>query len=148
VNDSVGYKRKNCLPKSNFQVCYKTYNLYFATFSSELRQASLPQTSLPQSLILTLDKISLGKLARSGTRAGLHVNVINIPLLRFRHINVWFTACSHVFYRIYHIWDISEGSKSSTHYLGDKNRFDVSSKGPSSGISVKRRICFYCLGSE
>ncbi len=30
----------------------------------------------------------------------------------------------------------SEGSKSSTHYLGDKNRFDVSSKGPSSGISV------------
>ena len=30
----------------------------------------------------------------------------------------------------------SGGSKSSTHYLGDKNRFDVSSKGPSSGISV------------
>ncbi len=30
----------------------------------------------------------------------------------------------------------SEGSKSSTHHLGDKNRFDVSSKGPSSGISV------------
>ncbi len=30
----------------------------------------------------------------------------------------------------------SEGSKSSTHYLGDKNRFDVSSEGPSSGISV------------
>ncbi len=29
----------------------------------------------------------------------------------------------------------SGGSKSSTHYLGDKNRFDVSSKGPSSGIS-------------
>ena len=28
---------------------------------------------------------------------------------------------------------ISEGSKSSTHYLGDKNRFDVSSEGPSSG---------------
>ena len=27
----------------------------------------------------------------------------------------------------------SEGSKSSTHYLSDKNRFDVSSKGPSSG---------------
>ncbi len=33
----------------------------------------------------------------------------------------------------------SEGSKSSTHYLGDKNRFDVSSKGPSSGISVGGR---------
>ena len=42
-----------------------------------------------------------------------------------------------------------------THYLGDKNRFDVSSKGPSSGIRIihtssrlnglcsKRRICFY-----
>ncbi len=30
----------------------------------------------------------------------------------------------------------SVGSKSSTHYLGDKNRFDVSSNGPSSGISV------------
>ena len=29
-----------------------------------------------------------------------------------------------------------EGSKSSTHYLSNKNRFDVSSKGPSSGISV------------
>ncbi len=27
-------------------------------------------------------------------------------------------------------------SKSSTHYLSDKNRFDVSGKGPSSGISV------------
>ncbi len=35
----------------------------------------------------------------------------------------------HTFYK-------SEGSKSSTHYLNDKNRFDVSSKGPSSGISV------------
>ncbi len=31
---------------------------------------------------------------------------------------------------------ISEGSKGITHYLGDKNRFDVSSEGPSSGISV------------
>ncbi len=30
----------------------------------------------------------------------------------------------------------SEGSKSSTHYLSDTNRFDISSKGPSSGISV------------
>ena len=30
-----------------------------------------------------------------------------------------------------------EGSKSSTHYLSDTNRFDVSSKGPSSGISVE-----------
>ncbi len=29
-----------------------------------------------------------------------------------------------------------KGAKVSTHYLGDKNRFDVSSKGPSSGISV------------
>ncbi len=40
-----------------------------------------------------------------------------------------------------------EGSKSSTHYLGDKNRFDVSSKGPSSGISVggsgKTRVFLY-----
>ena len=39
-----------------------------------------------------------------------------------------------------------EGSKSSTHYLGDKNRFDVSSKGPLSGISVGGRgkhACFY-----
>ena len=31
---------------------------------------------------------------------------------------------------------ISEGSKSSTHYQSDTNRLDVSSKGPSSGISV------------
>ncbi len=40
----------------------------------------------------------------------------------------------------------SEGSKSSTHYLNYKNRFDVSSKGPSSGISVGGRgkhACFY-----
>ena len=39
-----------------------------------------------------------------------------------------------------------EGSKSSTHYLSDTNRFDVSSKGPSSGISVGGRgkhACFY-----
>ena len=28
------------------------------------------------------------------------------------------------------ILETSEGSKSSTHYLSDKNRFDVSSKGP------------------
>ena len=28
-----------------------------------------------------------------------------------------------------------EGSESSTHYLSDTNRFEVSSKGPSSGIS-------------
>ncbi len=28
-----------------------------------------------------------------------------------------------------------EGSKSSTYYLNDTNRFDVPSKGPSSGIS-------------
>ena len=37
-------------------------------------------------------------------------------------------------------------SKSSTHYPSDKNRFDVSSKGPSSGISVGGRgkhACFY-----
>ena len=45
-------------------------------------------------------------------------------------------------------WQIStsEGSKSSTHYLGDKNRFDVLSKGPSSGISVGgwgKHECFY-----
>ncbi len=43
---------------------------------------------------------------------------------------------------------ISEGSKNSTHYLSDKNRFDVSSKGPSSGISVggsgKARV-FYTI---
>ncbi len=35
-----------------------------------------------------------------------------------------------------HVCLTSEGSKSSTHYLNDKNRFDISSKGPSSGISV------------
>ncbi len=35
---------------------------------------------------------------------------------------------------------------SSTHHLSDANRFDVSSKGPSSGISVGGRgkhACFY-----
>ncbi len=41
----------------------------------------------------------------------------------------------------------SEGSKCITHYLGDKNRFDVSSEGPSSGISVggsgKARVFLY-----
>ncbi len=42
----------------------------------------------------------------------------------------------------YDVTCISEGSKSSTHYLSDKNRFDVSSKGPSSGISVERRKAF------
>ncbi len=42
----------------------------------------------------------------------------------------------------------SEGSKSSTHYLGDKNRFDISSKGPSLGTSVGGRgkhACFYTM---
>ena len=33
-----------------------------------------------------------------------------------------------------------EGSKSSTHYLSDTNRFDVSSKGPSSGISANSTL--------
>ncbi len=42
----------------------------------------------------------------------------------------------------------SEGSKGITHYLGDKNRFDVSSEGPSKGLRSKRRIYFYRLGSE
>ena len=31
---------------------------------------------------------------------------------------------------------ISKSSKSSTHYLSDTNRFDVSSKDPSSGVIV------------
>ncbi len=61
-----------------------------------------------------------------------------------------------IFYRNVDCWEkprlywiiqgISEASKSSTHYLGDKNRFDVSSKGLSSGISVGGRgkhACFY-----
>ena len=47
----------------------------------------------------------------------------------------------------------STSSKGSAHYLNDTNRFDVSSKDPSSGISVttcnsKHRICLYRLGSE
>ena len=37
------------------------------------------------------------------------------------------------------VFVVLEGSKSSTHCLSDKNRFDVSSKGPSSGISVGGR---------
>ncbi len=40
----------------------------------------------------------------------------------------------------------SKSSKTSTHYLSDTNRFDVSSKGPSSGISVggrEKHACFY-----
>ncbi len=39
-----------------------------------------------------------------------------------------------------------KGVKVLLNYLGDKNRFDVSSKGPSSGISVGGRgkhACFY-----
>ena len=41
--------------------------------------------------------------------------------------------------------DFSEGSESSTHYLSDTNRFDVSSKGPSSGISVGILLTFPTL---
>ena len=37
---------------------------------------------------------------------------------------------------VYGIVLSSEGSKSSTHYISDKNRFDISSKGPLLGISV------------
>ena len=36
----------------------------------------------------------------------------------------------------------------SSHYLGDKQDFDVSSKGPSSGLCSKRRNLVYRLGSE
>ena len=43
-----------------------------------------------------------------------------------------------------------KGGKGITHYLGDKNRFDVSNKGPSWGISVGgggggrgKHACFY-----
>ena len=39
----------------------------------------------------------------------------------------------------------SEGSKSSTHYLSDTNRFDVSSKGSSSGISLETSNLFVSL---
>ena len=39
------------------------------------------------------------------------------------------------------ICTLSEGSKSSTHYLSDTNRFDVSN------LCSKRRICLYRLGS-
>ncbi len=43
---------------------------------------------------------------------------------------------------------MSEGSKRSTHHLSDTNRFDVSSKGPSSEINVGgggrgKHACFY-----
>ncbi len=55
-----------------------------------------------------------------------------------------FSGIKSLVFMLYYVR--SEGSKSSTHYLGDKNRFDVSSKGPSSGISVGGRgkhACFY-----
>ncbi len=41
---------------------------------------------------------------------------------------------------------INESNKSSSHYLSDKNRLNVSSKGPLSGISVggwRKHTCFY-----
>ncbi len=38
-----------------------------------------------------------------------------------------------------------EGSKSSTHYLSDTKRFDVSSKGPSSGINQCLHAEILCL---
>ncbi len=63
-------------------------------------------------------------------------------LLETNH-NIWFDESVNIIK--------SEGSKSSTHYLSDTNRFDVSSKGPSSGISVipdDSLICLYRLGSE
>ena len=42
----------------------------------------------------------------------------------------------HLNLRGYSILTPSEGSKSSTHYLSDTNRFDVSSKGPSLGTLI------------
>ena len=60
-----------------------------------------------------------------------HLRIQNNPFLSFRILVN--NRCKY-------------GRKSSTHYLGDKNRFDVSSKGPSSGISVGGRgkhACFY-----
>ena len=51
---------------------------------------------------------------------------------------IWRRRCPLCFLNVftYALWQamllISEGSKSSTHYLSDKNRFNVSSKDPSS----------------
>ena len=59
------------------------------------------------------------------------------------------TLCSKQIYLVSYCVDInfntwpvytSGDSKSSTHYLSDTNRFDVSSKGRSSGISVRSRV--------
>ena len=62
--------------------------------------------------------------------------------IRLNYIRSWFFC----YFFNYADPIISEGSKGITHYLGDKNRFDVSSEGPSSGISVGGRgkhACFY-----
>ena len=50
-------------------------------------------------------------------------------------INLFSNCVVYCFETRNHIIYTSEGSKSFTNYLGDKNRFDVSSKGPSSGIN-------------
>ena len=59
--------------------------------------------------------------------------------------NIDLTSCAN---NLYFWW--GKCIKGSTHYLGDKQDFDVSSKGPSSGISRKRfrRNLVYRLTSE
>ncbi len=43
------------------------------------------------------------------------------------------------------ILETSEGSKSSTHYLSDKKRFDVSSKGPPDEGYPLPTLATYCI---
>ena len=68
-----------------------------------------------------------------------NLTIKQIVVINYRLAIFIITTVAKVFEKL-----TSEGSKSSTHYLSDTNRFDVSSKGPSS----ERRICLYRLGSE
>ena len=74
------------------------------------------------------------KLRKNNLNFGFYAEYLNSNVQRPRqncyqgHIFL-----QHMFNGVY---SMLESNKSSTHYLSDKNRFDVSSKGPLSGISV------------
>ncbi len=87
------------------------------------------QNNIPNLYILKLDSFVV-KSAKISTILCLFIQIIKKMFI----VLPWLQTSIRGQCR----WQIStsEGSKGSTHYLGDKNRFDVSSKGPSSGITL------------
>ena len=66
----------------------------------------------------------------------MHTITFPLPLLASHTMPFYPDFGIKTYFKEVCLYLISEGSKGITHYLGDKNRFDVSSEGPSSGITL------------